>query len=145
MKSLAINKRAKFDYDIKKVFDAGLLLSGAEVKSAKKGDVSLAGSYIKATLQGANLVNAHIGPYKYAKQEGYNPTQNRALLLKKSELVQLVEKTYGTITVPLELFIGSKGLVKLKIGVGSGRKKADKREYLKKRDQVKEIRKVTDK
>ncbi len=144
MKSLAQNKRAKFDYDIKDTFDAGLILEGREVKSAKEGNISLAGSYVKVSATGASLVNAHIGPYKYAPQEGYEPTQSRKLLLNKRELNQLLGKEKGTVIIPLEIFIGPRNLVKLKIGVGRGRKKTDKREYIKERDTKREARKATD-
>lgn len=141
MKSLAFNKRAKFDYDIKDTFDAGLVLSGPEVKAAKQGNVSLAGSYVKVSANAATLVGAHIGPYKYAVQDGYEPTQSRKILLKQSELNQLIGKEKGVTIVPVEMFVGSRGLVKLKIGIGRGRKKTDKREYIKQRDSKREIKK----
>ncbi len=144
MKSLAINKRAKFDYDITDTYDAGLVLSGPEVKAVKSGNTSLAGSYVKISANGATLINAHIGAYKYAVQEGYEPTHSRKLLLNQKELNQLLGKDKGATIVPLELFIGSKNLVKLKIGVGRGRKKQDKREYIKTRDTEREARKATD-
>jgi SsrA-binding protein len=144
MKTLALNKRAKFDYDIKDTFDAGLVLSGPEVKSAKAGNISLAGSYVKISPRAASLVSAHIGPYKYAVQDGYEPTQTRRLLLKQSELNQLQGKEKGTTIVPLEIYVSAKGLVKVKIGVGRGRKKTDKREYIKKRDTQRETRAHTD-
>ena len=144
MKALAINKRAKFDYDIKETFDAGLVLEGHEVKSAKSGNVSLAGSYVKITPKGASLISAHIGPYKYAPKEGYEPTQTRKLLLNKSEINQLIGKEKGLIIVPLEMYVAGKGLIKLKLGVGRGRKKADKREYIKTRDSEREVRSKVD-
>ncbi len=145
MKSLALNKRARFDYDIKDSFDAGLVLEGREVKSAKEGNVSLAGSYIKISANGARLVGAHIGSYKYAPTEDYDPTHERQILLNKKELNQLLGKDKGSIIVPLEIYIGPRNLVKLKIGVGFGRKKQDKREYIKNRDSSKEARANTDK
>lgn len=144
MKSIAFNKRAKFDYDIKDTFDAGLVLEGHEVKSAKSGNVSLTGSYVKVNARGASLVGAHIGPYKYAPKENYEPTQTRKLLLNQSELNQLIGKEKGLTIVPLEIFIGGRGLIKLKLGVGRGRKKEDKREYIKKRDTEREVRSKTD-
>lgn len=145
MKSLAVNKRARFDYDIKDTFDAGLVLEGREVKSAKAGNVSMAGSYIKVNPKGAVLVGAHIGAYKYAPSEDYDPTQDRAILLNKKELEQLTGKEKGTIIVPLEIYIGARSLVKLKIGVGKGRKKQDKREYIKTRDAKREVSSKIDK
>ena len=144
MKTIAFNKRAKFDYDIKHTFDAGLVLEGHEVKSAKGGNVSLAGSYVKVGPAGAYLVGAHIGPYKYAPKENYDPTHSRKLLLNQSELNQLIGKDKGSVIVPMEIFIGRQGLIKLKIGVGFGRKKQDKREYIKKRDTEREARSNTD-
>ena len=144
MKSLAYNKRAKFDYDIKDTFDAGLVLEGREVKAVKEGNTSLAGSYVKISAQGAVLTGAHIGPYKYAVQDGYDPTHDRQLLLKKSELDQLMGKEKGLTIIPLEIYIGSRGLVKVKIGLGRGRKKDDKREYIKQRDVEREVRSSTD-
>ncbi len=143
MKSLAKNKRALFDYDIKDTFDAGLVLEGREVKSVKAGNVSMNGSYVTINPGSVTLVACHIGPYKYAPTEDYNPTHSRQLLLKKSEIDSLLGKEKGLTVIPLEIYEGRSGLIKLRIGVGRGRKKADKREYLKNRDSDKEIRQAT--
>ena len=143
VKIFAYNRRARFDYDIKGTFDAGLVLSGAEVKSVKAGNVSLEGAYVSLTADGASLINCHIGPYKYARQEKYNPTQSRRLLLQKQEINQLLGKEKGLTIIPLEIYQGRRGLVKIKIGLGKARKKADKREYIKKREAQKEIRELT--
>ncbi len=140
MRSFAENRRAKFDYDIKESFDAGLVLSGAEVKSIKGGNVSLEGSYVSVSANGANLINCHIGPYKYAPNEKYNPTQPRALLLNKHEINQMLGKEKGLTVIPLEIYLGKRGLLKIRIGLGKARKKTDKREYIKKREAQKEIR-----
>lgn len=143
MKVFADNRRARFDYDIKDTFDAGLVLTGAEVKSVKGGNVSMTGAYVSVTQNGAALVNCHIGPYKYAPNEKYNPTQTRKLLLNKSEINQMLGKEKGLTIIPLEIYQGHRGLLKIKIGLGKARKKTDKRDYLKKRDSEKEIRKFT--
>lgn len=140
MKVLADNKRARFDYDIKDSYTAGMVLTGPEVKSVKGGNVSLTGSYVTVSMSGANLINCHIGPYKYAADEKYNPTQTRRLLLNKREINQLLGKEKGLVIIPLEIFLGQRGLVKIKIGLGKARKKTDKREYIKKRESQKEIR-----
>lgn len=142
MKSLAKNKRALFDYDIKDTFDAGLVLEGREVKSAKSGNVSLNGSYVTVNPGSVALIGAHIGAYKYAPTEDYNPTHSRQLLLTKTEIDSLLGKEKGLTIVPLEMFEGRNGLVKMRIGIGKGRKKQDKREYIKNRDSDKEIRAV---
>jgi SsrA-binding protein len=142
-KSFATNARARYDYDIKNTFVAGLVLSGPEVKSVKGGNVSLTGSYVTVSPGSVNLVNCHIGPYKYAPNEKYDPTHSRTLLLNKHEIDSLLGKEKGLTIIPLEIFQGSRGLVKIKIGLGKARKKTDKREYIKKRDTEKEIRKHT--
>lgn len=141
MKILAKNKRADFDYDIQETFVAGLSLSGAEVKSVKNGNVSLTGAYVITTSgDGARLINAHIGPYKYASVEGYEPTRPRQLLLKKNEINQLAGKAKGLVIVPLEIFQNKRGWLKIKLGLGRARKKKDKREAIKKRETIKELR-----
>jgi SsrA-binding protein len=142
MPTLAKNNRATYDYDIKDTFNAGLVLTGPEVKSIKSGNVSLTGSYVTVSSVGAFLINCHIGPYKYAPNENYNPTVTRKLLLNKHEINRLLGKDKGLAIIPLEVFATSRGLVKIKIGLGKARKKVDKREYLKKRETEKEIKRI---
>lgn len=139
--SLATNNRARYDYDIKDTLDAGLVLEGREVKSVRGGNVSLNGSYVTVNQEGAYLINCHIGPYKYAPNTDYDPTHTRKILLKKSEIQGLLGKEKGLVIVPLEIYPGRRGLLKLKLGIGRARKKIDKREYIKKRDTTREIRK----
>jgi SsrA-binding protein len=143
MKILTDNRRARFDYDIKDTFVAGLVLTGPEVKSVKGGNVSLAGAYVTVSTGSVNLINCHIGPYKYAPNEKYDPTHTRKLLLNKSEISRLLGKEKGLTIIPLEIFQGNRGLLKIRIGLGKARKKTDKREYIKKRDAQKEIRELT--
>ncbi len=139
--SLATNNRARYDYDIKDTLEAGLVLEGREVKSVRGGNVSLNGSYVTVNQEGAYLINCHIGPYKYAPNTDYDPTHTRKILLKKSEIQGLLGKEKGLVIVPLEIYPGRRGLLKLKLGIGRARKKIDKREYIKKRDTTREIRK----
>ena len=139
MKLLAENKRARYDYEIKDTFVAGLVLSGAEVKSVKSGNTSLTGSYVTTAMNEVKLINCHIGPYKYAPADGYDPTQSRKLLLKKEEIQKLLGKEKGLVLIPLEILTTPKGWVKIRIGLGKARKKTDKREYIKKREARKEI------
>lgn len=142
MKTFADNRRARFDYEIKDTFDAGMVLTGPEVKSVKGANVSLAGSYVSVSPNGASLINCHIGPYKYASNEKYDPTQSRKLLLKKAEISQLLGKEKGLTIIPLEIYQGQRGLLKIKLGLGRARKKADKREYIQKREAMKDIKKM---
>jgi SsrA-binding protein len=142
MKILAKNSRATYDYDIKETFVAGLVLVGAEVKSVKGGNVSLTGSYVTLSGSSVNLINCHIGPYKYAPNEKYDPTHSRKLLLNKKEINQLLGKEKGMTLIPLEIWQTPRGWLKVKIGIGKARKKTDKREYIKNRETDKEIRKL---
>ena len=139
--SYAINKKAKFDYEILEVYEAGLVLLGHEVKSIKQGHVSLKGAFvtIKSTtkkLPELYLINTHISLYKPAGQiPSYDPERSRKLLLKKSEIKRLIGKKQeqGLTLVPLELY-SKKGFIKLKFGLGKGKKKVDKRETIKRRE-----------
>ncbi|MCM8787562.1 MAG: SsrA-binding protein SmpB [Candidatus Omnitrophica bacterium] len=141
MKTLAFNRRAKHDYKISETFEAGLVLTGQEVKSAKQGNVSLKGSYVTIKNNEAWLLNAYITPYKMAGPlPGYDPTRSRKLLLKKSELKSLIGKKQekGLTLVPLCIY-NKKGLLKLEFGIGRGKKKYDKREDIKKKEARRKI------
>ena len=141
MKVTASNKKAKFDYSISETVEAGLMLTGPEVKSCRLGHVSLAGSYV-SLLSGKPVVKQmKISPYKPAgKMEGYNESRDRVLLLKSSDIERLKTATEqkGMTLVPLEMQAGN--FVKLVIGLAVGRKKFDKREVIKKRDLDRELR-----
>ena len=132
------NKLAYFNYKISKTFEAGLVLSGPEVKSVKKAQIDLKGSYISLDKNmEAWLVNSYVASYKPAKsvQTDYNPHQNRKLLLNKKEIRFLAGKSKeaGVSIVPLRVIVKNH-IIKLEIGVGKGKKKHDKREDIKKRD-----------
>lgn len=147
MPILAMNKRAGFDYEILKTFEAGLVLSGSEVKAVREGQIGLKGAYVTLSRGEAWLINAHISPYKKAGQlKNYEPTRSRKLLLKKSELRQLtnLKSQQGLTIVPLKVYT-KHHRIKLEIGTGKGRKKVDKREVIKKRDIEREIRQEFDK
>jgi SsrA-binding protein len=136
--SIAENKKAYFDYAILETFEAGLALSGPEVKSIKKGQINLKGAYIGLDgTTAAHLIKAHIAPYKAAavQQRDYDPYQNRQLLLHKKELKYLFGKAHepGITVVPLKVYLKG-GLIKLEIGIARGKKKFDKRESIKKRE-----------
>ena len=142
-KTLADNKRALFDYNILEKWQAGIKLTGPEVKAVKLGHFDLKGSYVSllsrtgGKLPEAWLVSAHIPKYNKAgyAQDSYNPLRNRKLLLNKKELNELVGKIRqkGLTILPM-LAYTSQGLVKLEIGLGQGKKKFDKRESIKKRE-----------
>ncbi|HFC36148.1 MAG TPA: SsrA-binding protein SmpB [Candidatus Moranbacteria bacterium] len=136
MKTLAINKRAKFDYEFIEKYEAGLVLSGQEVKSIKTGHISLKGAFVTFKNSELYLTNANIPPYKFAgKLPGYDPTGPRKLLLKKAEIKKLIgkTKTQGLTLVPFRVYT-RKRLIKLEFVVGRGKKKFDKRESIKKKE-----------
>lgn len=141
MATYAENKKVRFDYEILETFEAGLRLSGQEVKSIRTQSVSLKGGFVTFHNNHAYLINVHIPPYKYAgPMPGYDPLQNRVLLLKKREFEYLKGKLQekGLTIVPLSLY--TKGhLIKLEIALVKGKKQYDKREVIKKRDLNREI------
>ncbi|HBF67424.1 MAG TPA: SsrA-binding protein [Candidatus Magasanikbacteria bacterium] len=143
-KTLALNKHAKHDYEILETFEAGLVLTGQEVKSAKAGQISLKGSYVTINQNEAWLLNAHISAYKPAGGiPSYDPTHSRKLLLKRKEIERLrgkIQET-GLTAVPLAVYT-SKSRIKVEVGLGRGKKQYEKKETLKKRDVIKEIRRT---
>jgi SsrA-binding protein len=143
---LAKNKKINHDYKISEKFEAGLVLSGPEVKSCKKGSIDMKGSYIAVDNNSeAWLTGCYVAPYKPAQkvQTGYDPYQKRKLLLKKKEINFLMgkEKESGTSVLPLT-FLLRNNFIKLEIGIGQGKKKYDKREDIKKRDFERRKRKL---
>jgi SsrA-binding protein len=136
MGTLAFNKRANFDYFISDKYEAGLVLSGQEVKSIKLGHISLKESFVTVKGTELYLTNAHVTPYKQAGElKNYEPTQPRKLLLKKSEIKHLTGKVriQGLTLVPIRVYT-RKRLIKLEFGLGKGKKKYDKREDIAKRE-----------
>lgn len=152
MTTLAINKKATFDYQILETFSVGLVLFGYEVKSLRSGQANLKGSYVsfntnKKNNNEAYLLKAFIPLYKPAgKLENYNPERPRKLLLKKKEIDYLVGKKQekGLTVIPIKVY--TKGsFIKLEIAVVKGKKSFDKREDLKKKDLDRQIRTLTKK
>ena len=139
--SLLENKKAYFNYEIGDKYESGIELLGHEVKSLKQRLGSLEGSYVIVRGGEAFLINAHIPPYQPSNTpESYDPYRNRKLLLTKKETAELanIEATKGLTIVPISVY--SKGRkLKLSIGIGKGKKRADKRESIKKRDIEREI------
>jgi SsrA-binding protein len=141
MKILAENKKVYFNYDIIEKFEAGLVLTGHEVKSIKSGRVNLAGSYVVLKNEEAFLLNATVPPYQPKNvPPDYNPSRLRKLLLQKSEIKYLIGKSQqkNLTLVPLKVYT-KKGKIKLEFGLAKGRKKANKKELLKKRTVDREI------
>jgi len=139
-----VNKKAYFDYEILETYDVGIILTGPEVKSAKRGQVDLSNSYVHIDQTMTPwLTNAHIAAYQPAwqVQQNYDPNRPRKLLLKKNELLKLTPqiKERGLTIVPLKVYTKG-GLVKLQIGLARGKKKYDRREAVKRRETERSIK-----
>ncbi len=134
-KTIAVNRRAKFNYKIEDKYEAGIKLTGAEAQSARRGGMNLTGSYVNIIGGEPYLIGARISSYKYDSDRKYDSQRTRKLLLKKYQIKRLrgLAEQKGRTIVPLKAFLRN-GLIKLDIGVGKGRKKWDKRELKKKKD-----------
>ena len=136
MKIIATNKRATYDYNISLKFDAGLILTGSEVKSLRQNSSSIKESYIEDIENELWLCNCFIKKYESSSERNNNPTRKRKLLLNKKELNKLLGlvKKDGFSIVPMIIYFNDKGFAKLNLGLGKGKKKYDKRESQKLRD-----------
>lgn len=137
MKLIAQNKKAFFDYDILDKIEAGLVLSGDEVKSLREGKVSLVGAF--ATVHGGELylINCRISPYSKAYQKDEDiATRRRKLLLHRKQLNSLIGdiSRKGITLIPLRLYFNDKNIAKVEIGVGKHKKAENKKEAIKERD-----------
>lgn len=143
MPTLGENKGARRSFKFLEEFEAGIVLTGPEVKSAKKGSVNFQGSYVSAENGELWLKNFHISPYAPAAFLNQPPTRPRKLLLKKSEIDTLLGKmkTQGLTLIPKNLYTRG-GLVKVRIALAQGLKTKDKRDLIKKRDVDKRIRRA---
>jgi len=141
MSVFAENRKAYHDYEILEKYEAGIVLEGHEVKSIKKGKVSLQGAYVKIKGDEIFLIGATITPYQPQNiSKEYDPQRTRKLLLNKSEINTLIgkEKEKGLTIVPLKLY-NKRGKIKLLVGLVKSRKKKDKREIIKKREEERKI------
>ena len=145
MKVVAANRRAKFDYEILETVEAGIQLTGPEVKSCRLGQVNLAGSYVSFLGGKPVLKQMKISPYKYAgNMADYEPGRDRPLLMKKSELTRLeaAQAEKGVAIVPIEVRAGK--FIKIAIALGRGRKRLDKRQRIKEREVSRKLRETGD-
>ena len=144
MKTLSINKRATYDYEILEKYEAGISLLGCEVKSIKTGHISLKGSYVVIKNNEVYLLNAFIPPYQIKNTPSdYDPRRSRKLLLHKSEIKSLIGKIKqkGLTLVPIKLYT-KRGKIKLEFALAKGKKKVDKRDKIKKREMERKMRRV---
>lgn len=135
------NKKAFFDYEILEKFEAGIVLSGSEVKSVREGKANLKGGYVATLSDGPYLFEVTISEYKNRSDKTvYIPNEKRKLLLNRKEIESLekAEKTSGLTIVPLKLYF-TRGLLKCEIAIAKGKKNYDKRDALKKKTQTIEV------
>ena len=136
MKIIANNKKANYDYDISFKINSGVVLTGSEVKSLRSNSSSIKEAYIDEKNGELWLFNCFIKKYESSSDNDNNPTRQRKLLIKKKELNKLIGsiKKNGFTIIPISMFFNEKGLVKLNIGLGKGKKKYDKRQNQKTKD-----------
>ena len=139
-KVIAQNKKAGFDYFIEETMEAGIVLLGTEIKSARNGKVQLKESFIRIRGGEAWISNMHISPYEQGNIFNHDPTRSRKLLLHKKQIRELEAHTkqQGVTIVPLKMYLKD-GFAKVLIGVGKGKKNYDKREDLKQKDAKRDI------
>lgn len=143
IKIITENRKARFDYHILDKFEAGLVLTGSEVKSLRNGQANLKDSYISFRGDEAFLQKAHISVYAASSYNNHEPERLRKLLLNRKELNKIFGalKEKGQTCVPLKLYF-SKGKVKLEIALAKGKDKGDKRESVRKRDADRAVQKA---
>lgn len=139
-RDVAVNRRARHDYFIEETVEAGLVLTGSEVKSLRDGKAQLKDSYGRITRGEVFLFNAHIGEYTPAARFGHDPRRTRKLLLHRKEIERLVGKVKekGLTLVPLRVYF-KHGRAKVELGLGRGKKTYDKRESIKAREIKREV------
>ena len=146
-KVIANNKKARHDYFIEDVYEAGMVLTGTEIKSIRQGRVNLKESYAKIEKGEVILRGMHISPYEQGNRFNEDPLRVRKLLLHKQEIRKLIGYTTlkGLTLVPLTLFINERGIAKLDLAVCRGKKLYDKREDIAKKDADKRMRQAAKK
>lgn len=142
MANLARNKRATFDYEILERFEAGIVLTGQEVKSAKTGHLKLQGAFVQIRGDEMWLKNAFIAPYTHAAPSAdYDPSQNRKLLMHRREIKKLKQKqdAAGLTIVPISAYTKA-STIKIELGLARGKKQFEKRAAIRDRDIDRDIR-----
>ena len=135
LKIISINRKASFNFFFEKLYEAGIVLKGSEIKSIRSGKVNIAESYAIEKDGEIILVNSHIPAYKEASYSNHNPREDRKLLLNKTEINKLIGKINkeGFTLIPTKIYF-KKGKAKIEIAVAKGKKQYDKRQTKKNRD-----------
>jgi len=140
VETIARNKRARHDYHILETWEAGIVLTGTEVKSMRDGKANLSDSYGIVKDGEVFLLNMHVQPYAHGNQFNHEPTRTRKLLLNKREIRKMIGSVerQGLTLVPLELYFKN-GKAKVALALGKGKKEHDKREDLRKKDDERDM------
>lgn len=137
MQEVGYNKRSHFDYDITDKFEAGIILTGSEVKALRLHKANMSDCYAGfSTDRQLYLYNLHIPEYKMSNEKRTDPKRMRKLLMHKKELMRLagVVQKGGIALIPISIYFNKNGFVKLSVGIGKGKKTVDKRETIKERE-----------
>ena len=143
-KTVAVNRRAHYQYAVEETLEAGIVLTGTEIKSIRAGRVNLAEAYARIDHGEAWLIGAHIAPYEQGNRNNHEPTRVRKLLLHRDQIAELLGRTKakGFTLVPLKLYIRG-GLAKLELGIAKGKQAHDKRRVIAERDARRELDRTT--
>lgn len=136
-----VNRKAGFNYQVEEKFQAGMVLTGSEVKSIRASNLNMGDAYCYMEDGELWLKNLHISEFKQASHSNHDPMRNRKLLLTKKELKKLgqITKTKGIAMFPIRLYENERGIFKMEIGVGHGKKLYDKRDDMKEKDAKREL------
>ncbi len=143
-RTIATNRKARHDYFIEETFQAGIALTGTEIKSIRQGRVNLQDGFVLVRNGEAFLMNVHIGAYEQGNRFNHDETRPRKLLLHRREIDALhaAATQRGWTIVPLRLYINDRGLAKVEIGLARGKRQYDKRETIAKRDAERDLRRA---
>lgn len=143
-KTITVNKKAFHDFHIFDKFTAGIVLTGTEIKSVRKGSVNLKDSFAKIEDGEIWLYGCHISPYEQGNRYNHDPERKRKLLLNKKEIEKMLGKIKkeGYAIIPIELFLSDCGFAKIEIALSKGKKLYDKREDLTKKSQNRDIQRA---
>ena len=139
--TVALNRRARHDFTIDETFEAGIVLTGTEIKSLRAGKANLSDAYARIERNEAWLVGAHIAPFEGGNRYNHEPKRVRKLLLHRSEIDELLGRTKakGQTIVPLRLYINERGRAKIELGLARGKQLHDRRRDIAERDARRDV------
>jgi SsrA-binding protein len=139
--TLAVNRRARHEFTIDETFEAGLVLTGTEIKSIRNGKVQLGDAYARIERGEAWLIGAHIAPFEQGNRNNHEPKRERKLLLHRSEIDELLgrAKAKGQTIVPLRLYLNPRGRAKIELGLARGKQLHDRRRDIAERDARRDV------